>query len=288
MICPLCSHVEWRPSWVSLISYRGKEYEYRRCLACGSLYSHPMPDAETLALMYGTDYERFLSEEESMSGMAGAGEVIRWLGLNKPGTFIDYGCGAGHLLREAAKREWRAIGVELDQRIAEKYSDGADVLIVTDPAKLSSERKADILHLGDVIEHLTDPDAQIPQILGLLKKGGIFLAQGPLEANPNLFLTAMRWARLLRGRRTLEMPPYHVIQATADGQRSLFRRFGLAELAFTVHEVSWPAPGRLAMGDLVNPRAVALFSIRRISQVVSGFRPGVLGNRYFYAGRWDG
>jgi len=288
MICPLCTYTEWSPSWAGSISYRGKEYEYRRCLSCGSLYSYPMPDAETLALMYGTDYERFLSAEESMSGVMGAGEVIRWLGLNRPGTFIDYGCGAGHLLREAAKRGWRSVGVELDQRIAEKYGNGAEVLIVTDPAKLSGERKADVLHLGDVIEHLTDPDAQIPHILSLLKKGGILLAQGPLEANPNLFLTVMRWARLLRGRRILEMPPYHVIQATAGGQRAFFTRFGLVELAFTIHEVSWPAPGRLAMGDLLNPRAVALFSVRCVSQFVSGFRPSVLGNRYFYAGRWNG
>jgi hypothetical protein len=33
---------------------------------------------------------------------------------------------------------------------------------------------------------------------------------------------------------------------------------------------------------------VALFSVRRVSQLVSGLRPGALGNRYFYAGRWDG
>lgn len=233
-----------------------------------------MPDAETLALMYGTDYEQFLSVEESMSGMAGKEEVFRWLGLNKPGIFIDYGCGAGHLLREVVKRGWRAVGVELDERIAEKYGAGDESLIVTNPSKLSSERKADILHLGDVIEHLTDPDVQIPRIFGLLKKGGLLLAQGPLEANPNLFLTAMRWARFLRGRRTVEMPPYHVIQATANGQRAFFTRFGLAELAFTIHEVSWPAPGRLAMSDLLNPRVVALFSARRVSQFVSGFRPG--------------
>jgi len=250
-----------------------------------------MPDAETLALMYGPDYERFLSDEESMSGMAGTGEVLRWLKRSKPGTFIDYGCGAGHLLREAAKEGWKAVGVELDQRVAEKYSDGAGVLIVTDPTKLTelgSEGEADVLHLGDVIEHLTDPDTQIPRILSLLKKEGILLAQGPLEGNPNLFLTAMRWARRLRGRRVLEMPPYHVIQATAGGQQAFFRRFGLAELAFTVHEVPWPAPGRLTRDNILNLRALALFSVRRISQVVSSFRPGALGNRYFYAGRWSG
>lgn len=285
MACLLCAHTEWRPSWVGSIRYLGREYEYRHCLGCGSLYAHPMPDAETLDVMYGPDYDRFLSAEESMSGES---EVIRWLRLNKAGTLIDYGCGAGHLLRETAKEGWKAVGVELGQRIADKYSAGAEVLIVTDPAKLDADHKADVLHLGDVIEHLTDPDAQMPRILGLLKRGGTILAQGPLEGNPNLFLTAIRWTRRLRGQHVLEAPPYHVIQATAEGQRTFFRRFGLAELAFTIHETHWPAPGRLTMRDIPNLRAVALFSLRRISQLISSFRPDVLGNRYFYAGRWDG
>jgi len=244
-----------------------------------------MPDAETLNLMYGPDYDRFLSAEESMSGES---EIIRWLRLNKSGTLIDYGCGAGHLLREATKEGWKAVGVELDQRVADKYGTGGEVLIVTDPAKLGNGNKADVLHLGDVIEHLTDPDAQIPRILGLLKKGGTLLAQGPLEANPTLFLMAARWARLLRGRRVFDAPPYHVIQATAQGQREFFRRFHLTELEFSISEVSWPARESLAMGDFLNPRAVALFFVRRLSQFVSGLRPGALGNRYFYAGRWDG
>jgi SAM-dependent methyltransferase len=285
MSCLLCAHTEWRPSWVGSTRYRGREYEYRRCLGCGSLYAHPMPDAETLKLMYGPDYDRFLSAQESMSGES---EIIRWLRLNKSGTLIDYGCGAGHLLREATKEGWKAVGVELDQRVADKYGTGGEVLIVTDPAKLGNGNKADVLHLGDVIEHLTDPDAQIPRILGLLKKGGTLLAQGPLEANPTLFLMAARWARLLRGRRVFEAPPYHVIQATAQGQREFFRRFHLTELEFSISEVSWPARDSLAMGDFLNPRAVALFFVRRLSQFVSGLRPGALGNRYFYAGRWDG
>jgi len=285
MACLLCAHTEWRPSWVGSTRYRGREYEYRRCLRCGSLYAHPMPDAETLALMYGLDYDRFLSAEGSMSGES---EIIRWLRLSEPGTFIDYGCGAGHLLRKAAKEGWKAVGVELDQRVADKYGAGREVLIVTDPAKLTDGHKADVLHLGDVIEHLTAPDAQIPRILGLLKKGGTLLAQGPLEANPNLFLTAVRWARFLRRRRVSESPPYHVIQATAEGQREFFRRFRLTELAFSISEAPWPAPGRLAIGGLLNPRAVALFSVRRLSQLVSSLRPDALGNRYLYAGRWDG
>src|SRR5262249_20337851 len=115
MNCPLCSHLVWGPSWVGSIMYRSKVYQFRRCVRCGSLYSYPMPDAETLALMYGIDYDQFLSVGEGMSGITGAEEVIRWLNMNQGGTFIDYGCGAGHLLQEVAKLGWRAIGVEMDQ-----------------------------------------------------------------------------------------------------------------------------------------------------------------------------
>jgi hypothetical protein len=38
------------------------------------------------------------------------------------------------------------------------HSVGAKNFIVTDPAKLGADHKADVLHFRDVIEHLTEDD----------------------------------------------------------------------------------------------------------------------------------
>ncbi|MGH9847740.1 MAG: class I SAM-dependent methyltransferase [Blastocatellia bacterium] len=245
-----------------------------------------MPDLETLAVMYGPGNEQFRCVEASHSGTAGTEPVVRWLEYLRPGTFLDYGSGGGYLLREAAKRGWEAVGVEFDRNIAEKYSGQSGSRIITDLAMLEPGFKADLLHLGDVIEHLTDPDSQIPPVLDLLNEGGIFLAQGPLESNPSLFLTLMQWARRLRGRKRVNMAPYHVMLATAKGQQAFFRRFGLAELNFKVSEVAWPAPESVSISDLGRPRTLALYCARRLSRAVSRLRPGKWGNRYFYVGHW--
>ncbi len=285
MTCPLCNHPLAKPSWTGSAFYLGREYPYVQCLSCGSLYCAAMPDESTTARMYGCEYERSFANGESVQDPREPDRVIRWLRELGGGLFVDYGCGAGILLKEAVRLGWRAIGVELDARVAEAAQRRSGVKVVTCPEELPAGMQADVLHLGDVIEHLTDINHQLRGILRLIRPGGLLLAQGPLEANANLFTLVVRGARQLRRRRRIEMPPYHVLLATAAGQRRLFRRCALEELEFSMREVAWPAPGRLTFGDLRRPRAVGLRALRRVSQAISALAPNRLGNRYFYVGR---
>ena len=242
-----------------------------------------MPDGDTLRQMYGPEYAQLFHSHENMSGSEGTANVTEWLEKLPPGTFLDYGCGAGHLLSEAMRKGWRAVGLEFNQEVAKKVSISSGARVITDLSQL--DEKVDLLHLGDVIEHLTNVNEQVPTILKLLKPGGLLLAQGPLENNPNLFSGVVRLSRRIRPGRRTEMAPYHVLLATATGQREFFRRFGLDELEYSITEVAWPAPANLSFGDLSKPRAITLYSLRRLSMAISGFRPGTWGNRYFYAGR---
>jgi hypothetical protein len=81
------------------------------------------------------------------------------------------------------------------------------------------------------------------------------------------------------------MAPYHVMLATARGQRAFFERFGLVATEFRLQEVAWPAPSRLSGSELFHPRSLILFMLRRLSQRLSKLRPSAWGNRYFYIGR---
>ncbi len=84
------------------------------------------------------------------------------------------------------------------------------------------------------------------------------------------------------------MPPYHVILATAEGQRSLFRRHRFREVNFQVSEVDWPAPSRLSFRTLASPRKVTIFALRRASTWLSKLDLADWGNRYFFVGQWLG
>ena len=287
--CPLCGGGDSRPSWLGATNYLDRAFEFVECLSCETLYCDPMPDADVLGEMYGPSYEKVLVRGAEMDDPKEPGRVVKRLRDSPRGVFLDYGCGPGALLIEAQTLGWEAVGVEFDGRVVAAVADriGARVLTVAEADAVESSL-ADVLHLGDVIEHLTDLDRQMPRILRLLKPGGVLIAQGPLEGNGSLFIAALRFAHWARGRRLSRLPPYHVMLATAKGQRTFFNRFGLEEIEFTMSEVSWPAPSRISLKDLARPRQAGLFLVRRASQACSRLRPDHWGNRYFYAGRQRG
>ena len=288
MGCPLCNHNDARASWLGSTFYKGKEFNYAECLFCKSLYCRLMPDKETLGQMYGPGYKTNAAFDSASDDDAKQPHrIIEWLKKERPGTFIDYGCGEGELLIEATKLGWQAMGVEFDSAVAAAVEERTGVRVTT-PQRLVSlgQSFADVLHLGDVIEHLTELDSQLPEILRLIKPGGLLLAQGPLEGNANLFNLGLRLARLSRPTRKTEVPPYHVMLATAKGQRILFERFGLEEFEFCMREVSWPAANKLSSVNLRQPRSAGLFLLRRASQAATMLRPKHWGNRYFYVGRY--
>jgi len=245
-----------------------------------------MPDAEALARMYGPTYASVGGDDVSLEDPKQPERLLSVLGRREPGQFVDFGCGSGSLLVRARGLGWNAVGVEFDAEVAGKVAvdSGCSVLLGIE-GLLASSTRADVLHLGDVVEHLTTPGEVLKKLMGALAPGGWLVSQGPLEAGPCLFATTLRKARSLRAARPVEMPPYHVLQATVSGQRKLFDRVGLETLEFLVTEVDWPAPSRLSWEVMGNPRSLALLGLRRLSRAASSLSHGRLGNRYFYIGR---
>lgn len=287
MACPLCNNNEFSPSWMGTTRFNERDFEYVECKFCGTLYCNPMPDEETLKKMYGKEY---FDPEDHESEMPEDPEdrfanPIEWLRKNPPAVFLDYGCGAGELLEQAQKLGWDCRGIEFDPKVAESVENELGVRVVTDPSELGENFQADVLHLGDVIEHLTDLNNQMPEILKLLKPNGIILAHGPLEANTNLFTFLLKQSRKLRGNPVSEMPPYHVLLATAQGQKLFFSRFNLKEIEFLISETAHPAPEKLQFADLKRPHKAGLFATRRFSQFLTLLNNKKWGNRYFYVGQ---
>lgn len=286
MRCPLCDGPDFESSGFGSVLFSGRVFEYRTCRLCGSAVCDPMPDAEVLGQMYGPTYAGVGASDADMEDPKAPAQVIERLRARVPGRFVDFGCGDGSLLRSGRERGWSAVGVEFDAGVARKAGELSGCPVVTGIASLgaSGAVPADVIHLGDVLEHLVAPREVLRELVGLLGPGGWLVAQGPLEAGPCLFSAAVRAARRVRRARPVEMPPYHVIQATVGGQRLLFERAGLDTVEYRVSEVAWPAPARLSAEVARQPRSLALLTLRRLSQTLSSLAPHRLGNRYFYVG----
>lgn len=285
----MCDSPRSGPSWCGSTCYRGKEYFYRACLDCGSIYCDPMPDDVALAAMYGPDYARAFEDAPGVPDPKEPGRVIETLKGLGSGLFLDYGCGGGELLERAAQAGWQTVGVEIDPDVAQRTAERTGLRVVSSKTiHAEGNGIANVLHLGDVIEHLTRPNKQMPPIVNLIKPGGYLIAQGPLEANPHLFLWALSGSRFFRPARRAGTPPYHVTLATRQGQQAFFERFSLRPVTFSMHEVAWPAPARLSLAQMMRPRDLGLFVLRKLSQGFSRLRPQTWGNRYFYVGRRPG
>src|SRR4051794_23684337 len=109
MSCPLCAHPAAAPSWLHSIFYAGREFRYLECVACRSLFCDPMPDGETLARMYGPEYQQAFHSGTIQDDPKEPHRTLGWLKKLGTGTFLDYGCGAGGLLTGAVELGWRAI-----------------------------------------------------------------------------------------------------------------------------------------------------------------------------------
>jgi SAM-dependent methyltransferase len=273
-------------SWLGRFRFEGCEYPYVECSSCFSLYAARIPDEAALSRMYGEAYAADAGGGEGVRDPKDPASLIGFLEQLPHGTFIDYGCGDGSLLIRAASLEWSLLGVEFDRHVAIATARRTG-LRIHDRSSVASlpDGMADVIHLGDVVEHLTAPAAELRHILRLLKHGGYLVAQGPLEANTNLFTAALKTWKKMAGPSVSNMPPYHLLLATRIGQEALFNRVGLQTRRFEMTEVEWPAPSRLHASDLLNIRSVALFLLRRVSQGCSALRPRAWGNRYFYVGQ---
>lgn len=212
-----------------------------------------MPDESLLDEMYGPNYvERHYSAE-----LRGGGtrqemnrelqKTVDWLADHRPkATVLDVGCGAGQFLIAAQKAGLRPEGYE---RLAATAQIAAQVTAVRVHAgELEAlEKKYDVIHLADVLEHSPTPLEFLLRLRQALAPNGLMVVRGPLEGQVNLFQRAMQFSRVIRGflsgglLPTL-MPPYHLVLFTYAGWNALLNRSRMHLLHQEVYESHWPAP----------------------------------------------
>jgi len=188
--CPLCGkagYAYWCYNMLELGAAYAQQYNpirvWMRCDECCHLYAQEFPWQEAVnaaanlsaapAMQTNTAYFPYYSEIFSRLGNIVQGDEVLEIGIG--------GCEAGLVAQEFG---YSVLGLDIsggNVQQARKYGIPAEIM---DMMEFTTDKKWDLIIMGDVIEHVSDPVAAMAKMADLLKEGGaIWLSTPNFEAS---------------------------------------------------------------------------------------------------------
>ena len=283
-ICPACGSADLAdgmrvPDHEYELSYVAR---YKECGACGTLFQEPMPTLAELASFYPPDYHSMM--HSGLLSRIRNGMRNRRLAklLTGDGAILDYGCGDGEFLVQAAeklpgRRFW---GYEIADHAETIVLAGGAVTLVKGAVSdlFALLPPCSLITLNHVIEHLPDPFAVVKALVKKLLPGGIFEGQTPAADSLERAVFGSHWSGY--------HAPRHTVVFSRKGVRSLLERSGLsspvlqgafnpASLAISLGSLSHSGAGRIHRSGLKWLCLLALGGILGPIDLLSG-RPGIM------------
>ncbi|HQW86481.1 MAG TPA: class I SAM-dependent methyltransferase [Flavobacteriales bacterium] len=184
--CPVCGATDHRP-----ITARAKDHLVS-CGACGMVFTGAEPTPEELAAYYG-DYP--VHEHLSPVTIRRYDDLVDgFAAYRRTGRMLDVGCGAGIFLERARLKGWEVHGTEFGQRaLASCRSRGIAIIEgPLDPANYPAA-SFDVVCSFEVMEHLTDPGAEMRRMKTLLRPGGALYITTPNYRSMGRLLAGSSW-----------------------------------------------------------------------------------------------
>jgi len=246
--CPICNSTSKSVTFPYKTLFNGELFKYLECPSCFTVFVSPTPNENTFIRMYKKDSYHDQDYDAEVGGTYGKSvELLKGFSHNGA-TVLDYGCGVGGFLKSLGEQNFVPTGVEFDSDATIFASNNAlcDVWTTDTFFSSCSNYNFDVIHLGDVLEHLSDPADTIRKLLPSLKTGGILFVEGPLEINPSLVYWVSRaygWLKnILRPGFVATYPPYHLFRVGGAQQLDFFNTFesNLQLKYWDIYESGWP------------------------------------------------
>lgn len=138
------------------------------------------------------------------------------------GRYLEVGCAGGATLAEARSHGFSVVGVELSPEMAlwGRNNFAMDIRVGTLEQQKFPENSFDVVYLGDVIEHIQEPENLLYELLRILKPSGIAAFAYPMDLNhirPRIRIA-------LKLQRQSPHKPYHLYYYTTDTLRMLLEQ----------------------------------------------------------------
>jgi 2-polyprenyl-3-methyl-5-hydroxy-6-metoxy-1,4-benzoquinol methylase len=155
-----------------------------KCEECGLVFRNPMPSDKKITDYYKKSYSDIFDEEKIKSHRQ---EIFlnflknarRYLSRGR--RLLDVGCGYGFFLNLAKDQGWEVYGVELSKDACQfaQRKLGSNIFCggLKEASFLSDH--FDVVTLWNVLDHMTDPQQQLPEIKRILKNDGLLFLRLP-------------------------------------------------------------------------------------------------------------
>jgi 2-polyprenyl-3-methyl-5-hydroxy-6-metoxy-1,4-benzoquinol methylase len=279
------------------VFFNNKTFTYFECEDCKSAVIDPLPNEEDFSKMYGENDHRYLSKLKPDEKLTfnfvsepynHQGYQLKFFDSHNYAahakTLLDIGCGSGFYMKYAAEKGLQCCGIEFDNAFVKLLKSKTDLTLFTFDQfeKEKKGEKFDLIHIGHMLEHSTDPDNVINFARKFAHKDTVLIVDGPLEKNKCLSRWFIKSASLLKNKKYNTYPPQHLSFTNYDSQILFFERNGLLTQNYEVTEQMFPLPSTFSFK---NPFRTALFCLARLSVNISKLHYR-LGNVFHYAGKF--
>lgn len=149
--------------------------DYHRCVTCGLVQQHPLPDD------VGLFYEAYPVHAKKSRVYLRLRRALLFRAYVNPRKWpkntmlLDYGCGDGWYLDWCRESGVTAVGFEANAAHSSRLGRDLGLPVLSDLAALTRayEGAFDVITLNFVVEHLTDIRGTLSQARKLLKPGGV-------------------------------------------------------------------------------------------------------------------
>ena len=226
-----------------------------QCKECGLRSLWPRPSDEEIVEMYASDYftqadaaTHHMNDEYIKLLNAGdyADGVKEMEQIAPGGSFLEVGCATGNFLFALKKAGFAVKGIELSEFAVQYAKTNFNIDIINKPfdEKLFgnevTENEFDIVLMGDVLEHFTNPTDAMRLTHKILKPGGVAIIHLPGTLNLISSKLAFLIYRLIGSQKTMTVPPYHLTEFSAKTIRNMSKLTGFNRIEIK-QEVKHPS-----------------------------------------------
>lgn len=177
-----------------------------------------------------TDYDK---DKEPMRG-AFEWALAKIEAKTKGRKVFDIGAATGYFLDIARDRSWNTQGSEISAYGAKEAAERGHNMILGDITTMINLPKVDVVTMWDVIEHVSDPRALAKAANQMLSKGGLLVINTPDVGSV--------WARLLKGKWQLIVPPEHVYYYAPRNMHMILGQAGFEMIALSRMSKTFSVP----------------------------------------------